>query len=181
MTSSHGFNDISVEQYTERSIVVRGETRKYKEDLKKLGGKYNSRLRGEPGWIFPITKKGDVLSFISNGERLVSEEEEKAGEIMTREWENKRENDKKSISQCDDVVISMLKKLSFKIDRIETVLSNLLSTDQKNKFEEMMNKDISLKNIKLTKKIVKKTKPVKSDDITVYEDDIEVPRKRLLR
>tara|TARA_Y100000389_G_scaffold190257_1_gene214917 strand:- start:101 stop:232 length:132 start_codon:yes stop_codon:yes gene_type:complete len=32
---------IRIEKYTEKSIVVRGETTEYKETLKSLGGKWN--------------------------------------------------------------------------------------------------------------------------------------------
>ena len=80
MSSQTQFKDIFLEEYTDRSIVVRGETRQYKEDLKKLGGKYNSRLRGEPGWIFPKSKQNDIVKFMKEGKRLVSEEEAQAGE-----------------------------------------------------------------------------------------------------
>lgn len=90
MSSKTKFNDIYVEKYTERSIVVRGDTRQYKECLKKLGGKYNSRLRGEPGWIFSKSKQEDVVNFIKKGERLSTEEEIKEGEKRTKEWEHKR-------------------------------------------------------------------------------------------
>jgi hypothetical protein len=86
------FTDITIENYSERSFVVRGDTRAYKESLKKLGGKYNSRLRDGPGWIFPMTLKKDVESFKRSGQHLVSEDERKDGERRTREWEEKRES-----------------------------------------------------------------------------------------
>ena len=88
--SSKAFNDINIENYTDKSIVVRGDTRIYKEDLKKLGGKYNGKLRDGPGWIFPKKLEKDVKSFILKGKRLVTEEEEQLGEEKTREWDKKR-------------------------------------------------------------------------------------------
>ena len=42
-----------LEEYSEKAIVVRGETKSCSEDLKTLGGKYNPKLRGGGGWIFP--------------------------------------------------------------------------------------------------------------------------------
>ena len=44
--------DLTVEDYSEKSIVVRGDTKEHKDALKQLGGKWNSRLRDGAGWIF---------------------------------------------------------------------------------------------------------------------------------
>lgn len=58
--------------YTEKSIVVRGETRDHKEDLKTLGGKWNPKLTDKStqeqfgGWIFPITKKEQVKKWLAS-------------------------------------------------------------------------------------------------------------------
>ena len=79
------FNDIKIEDYTDRSIVVNGETRKYKEDLKKLGGKYNGILKNGPGWIFPKSSESSVKNFIKEGKRIVTEEEVKAGEDRSQQ------------------------------------------------------------------------------------------------
>lgn len=39
-------------KYSEKAFVVYGDTKKHKENLKKLGGKFNVNLRDGPGWIF---------------------------------------------------------------------------------------------------------------------------------
>lgn len=66
---------VLIEQYTEKSIAVFGDTEKYKESLKTLGGKYNSNLRGRPGWIFPNSAKSRLDEFVksveSGGELVV--------------------------------------------------------------------------------------------------------------
>ena len=54
---------LSIENYSDKSFVIRGDTRDVKEELKRLGGKYNSRLRGGPGWIFPKSKRDEVVEF----------------------------------------------------------------------------------------------------------------------
>jgi len=60
--------DLSVADYSEKAIVVRGEsTRSLKEELKTLGGKYNASLRDGPGWIFPKKKEDKVLAFVASG------------------------------------------------------------------------------------------------------------------
>lgn len=80
-----GFDDINIKDYSGLSVVVQGETRKYKEDLKKLGGKYNGNLKNGPGWIFPKSSKKDIINFINNGKRLVTPEEEKEGEERSKQ------------------------------------------------------------------------------------------------
>lgn len=52
--------ELTIEQYSEKAIVVRGNTQPYKESLKELGGKWNSALKGGGGWIFPNSKKSTI-------------------------------------------------------------------------------------------------------------------------
>ena len=58
-------SSIIVEQYSEKSIVVRGNTIPYKEKLLSIGGKWNKMLKGGEGWIFPLTKKPIVEKLLS--------------------------------------------------------------------------------------------------------------------
>ena len=51
---------LTIEQYSDKAIVVRGDTQPYKEDLKNIGGKWNSALKGGGGWIFPNIKRSNV-------------------------------------------------------------------------------------------------------------------------
>lgn len=119
--SSKQFSDITITDYSEKAVVVRGDTRKYKEDLKKLGGKYNGRLADGPGWIFPKKIERELNSFIAGGVRLISEEEAQAGEDKSTEWEKKR-----SITVVKDDGIE-LKKMYFKIDELSKKLDRILS------------------------------------------------------
>ena len=63
---------IQIEQYTDRSFVVRGQTTPIKEGLKRLGGKWNSRLTDKKtsekfgAWIFPVSKRREVEAWIDN-------------------------------------------------------------------------------------------------------------------
>ena len=168
MSSQSQFKDISLEEYTDRSIVVRGETRQYKEDLKKLGGKYNSRLRGEPGWIFPKSKQNDIVKFMKEGKRLVSEEEVRAGEARTLEWESLRSSEQKTSSSSindNKVLIDMIKTLTQKIEKMDKKISILMTAN---------NTDTNSKQI-----IKKKSVESSSDDDSSDED--EAPRKRFLK
>ena len=147
------FTDITVSDYTNNSIVVQGETKKYKEDLKKLGGKYNSNLKNGPGWIFPKTSEKELSSFINGGKRLVSkEEEEKANELSkqkSKEWNEKRalssKSGDKTVDQGSDDVLTQLKNIMAEMALIKKSLNMILTDDQKkrlNKEEKKIDKPI---------------------------------------
>lgn len=58
---------LNIKDYSDKSFVVHGEdTKKYKEEIKKLGGKFNSNLKDiGAGWIFSNKNKEKVEEFIS--------------------------------------------------------------------------------------------------------------------
>ena len=59
--------DLMVSDYTEKSIKVEGAaTRDYMPQWKSLKGRYNSRLKGGPGWIFSQTKREDLLQMVDD-------------------------------------------------------------------------------------------------------------------
>jgi len=49
-------SNITVEPYSEKSFVLRGNTKEHKDKIKELGGKWNSGLRGGVGWIMQKSK-----------------------------------------------------------------------------------------------------------------------------
>lgn len=57
--------NIKIEKYSDKSYVVTGDTIKYKEPLRLLGCKYNSRLKCGPGWIFPSSMLETVEDYFS--------------------------------------------------------------------------------------------------------------------
>jgi hypothetical protein len=65
--SNMNITDITIEDYSEKAIVVRGETRPHKDKIKELGGTWNAKLRDGPGWIFPKTKRSAILQWLSTG------------------------------------------------------------------------------------------------------------------
>ena len=79
---------LTITSYSERSFVVRGEeTKKYKEDLKKLGGRWNPRLKGGAGWIFSNKKEKAVNDFIMSVDYV----EEKVEESTLTDSEEKED------------------------------------------------------------------------------------------
>lgn len=54
-----------IENYSEKAIAVFGDTTSIKETLLELGGKFNTNLRGQAGWIFPKSKESNLKSALS--------------------------------------------------------------------------------------------------------------------
>jgi len=58
---------LKITDYSDKSIAVVGEgTKKHKDSLKELGGKYNSNLRGGAGWIFSKKSTEEVQEFLKS-------------------------------------------------------------------------------------------------------------------
>lgn len=73
-------DELKIEEYSDKSIVVRGNTKNHIQAMKDLGGLYNARLRDGAGWIFTKTKRGDVEAYISKVEK---------GEVTGTPYESK--------------------------------------------------------------------------------------------
>lgn len=69
--------DLSCIDYSDKAIVVRGDTKEHKEQLKQLGGKYNANLKGGSGWIFPKKNEDKILNYISSGKIVFEESKNK--------------------------------------------------------------------------------------------------------
>ena len=76
-------SQLYIEDYSEKSIVVRGETRKYSEQLKKFSGLFNSNLRGGAGWIYSKNKREEIQAFINSLQAGVSEIKEAVDVAVT--------------------------------------------------------------------------------------------------
>ena len=193
------FSDMKISDYTDKSIVVQGETRKYKEDLKKLGGKYNPQLNGGPGWVFPKTCEKELKAFILNGVHIVLEKnEEKFNKTVT---ENSNRSTKTNVFVHSAptlgefaILLNTINNMAAKINKIEIGLNFLLNDDQKKTLNTIVNAGISekkpVRNIKkedneFVKKHDKEFNDKEFDNINVDSDlDIEeesIPVKRLLR
>jgi hypothetical protein len=57
--------DITYTTYNERSFIVRGDKEKYKDLIKTIGGRWNSRVKdGEPGWLVGFDKEDELKKLI---------------------------------------------------------------------------------------------------------------------
>lgn len=55
---------LTIEQYSEKAFVVRGDTYQVKERLSEIGGRYNKFLKDGAGYIFSNKKRTEVEKFI---------------------------------------------------------------------------------------------------------------------
>ena len=88
---------LTLENYSAKCIVVRGDTETYKSELKDLGGKWAPNLKvGGAGWIFPMTKKEKVSHFIHTTNRKTpprsSKTKKKSKRNVSSSKESKMEN-----------------------------------------------------------------------------------------
>lgn len=51
--------------YSEKAVAVIGDTRSIKDELKKLGGRFNPKLSCGAGWIFSKTKRADLEAILN--------------------------------------------------------------------------------------------------------------------
>ena len=109
---------LTLSDYTDKSVVVQGDdTRTYKEELKAIGGKYNSNLKTGPGWIFPKNKEQEIKDFI---------EKNKEGKDVKEIKEIKSFKESKEIN---------LNILFTKLDNIEKMLNILIKKEKEDKLE----------------------------------------------
>lgn len=120
---------IEVEDYSEKSFVVRGDTQQYKDDLKAFGGKWNSRLTdrntGEHfgAWIYPMSKKNQLLSWVSGAKP------EREAPKFRPAFENTVTAESFTCSSTfEKYVTSELKKINTKLDRNQELLLKLVKS-----------------------------------------------------
>ena len=131
--------DLTIGDYSDKAIVVSGNTRDVKEDLKRLGGKYNAKLRDGPGWIFPKTLEGAVRKYIETGEVPVKEARrlfEPADADAVRAMLNAIGAQKRQEQPADDIVTTLENRVydvEKSLKSIDIILSQLISTLAKQK------------------------------------------------
>jgi hypothetical protein len=154
-------NSVRIISYTDKSIVVIGDTKKYKDSLKNLGGKWNASLTnretGEKfmGWIFYLSKQREVQSWIDNGSPDVveSKTESKQGE-----------------SQPKMSILAKPKVLpSSSDDRIRQLEKSI----------EMLIAKVASLEIEVS--TLKKGTPKEDEEVEVEDEEVQTPPKRLLR
>tara|TARA_Y100000389_G_C17422510_1_gene497552 strand:+ start:450 stop:857 length:408 start_codon:yes stop_codon:yes gene_type:complete len=122
---------ITIQEYSEKTFVVRGETRPFKQSLKNLGGKWNSRLNEKDSdekfgaWLFFSSKRDSVEEWFSKGCKV--------------DEEPKYENQPKFENQ-QNISLEDFKRLERKVDKIIELLSSNVTRelDIEDDLEEVM-------------------------------------------
>lgn len=56
----------TIENYSDKCIVIRDPSNMYSGEIIQLGGKYNDKLRGGAGWIFSKSMEKKVKEWVNN-------------------------------------------------------------------------------------------------------------------
>lgn len=127
--STQTITDLDITNYSDKSIAVYGNTRDHKDSLKALGGKYNSRLRDGPGWIFPKSLENDLRNFMETGEvppiKDYRDGGPRTGSPLRRPLIRSSTN-RRNAEDCE----KLYRKMETGMKRIETILAKLASVYQ---------------------------------------------------
>lgn len=141
-------SSITVEHYSEKAIVVRGNTVPYKEKLLSIGGKWNKMLKGGEGWIFPLTKKPVVEKTLSEPpsvhENDVSENDNNSSSLKTSKTYNYKTN-RNNMSDNSEIVLTKKEYLHLisRLERLEQIIdSSNNSTNNEKKRKNVTNNNI---------------------------------------
>lgn len=116
--------DLSIEDYSEKAIVVRGDTRPHKDALKSLGGKWNSRLRDGPGWIFSKKLEDKVAAYVISGEAPEQKEREQKSRGSPSRSTGDVDKLTKEVRRLKKEMTALEGRLSDKMDRILALLGD---------------------------------------------------------
>ena len=58
-------NQLTIEEYSDKSFVIRGDTKEYKTQLMAGHGKWNPSLKGGAGWIFSKKNMNTMKLFVN--------------------------------------------------------------------------------------------------------------------
>ncbi len=169
-------SDMSVSEYSEKAIVLRGEdTRSYKDQITSLGGKFNSALKGGPGWIFSKKMEEKVQEFVDS----VNTEQEHVPTVVAPPQQ--------SSDSLEDILASVKKYLESRSEQERLLVIGKIAYF----ITTMPEKSSSTKTVKVvTKTFARPTPSTKTFPKTFAKpatevssdqsDDEEVARPRLL-
>lgn len=129
---------VYIEDYSDKSFVVRGETIEYKATLKKLGGKWNSNLTDKNtgdkfgAWLFWNDKKVEISEWINNGSKEVTQSSNKSNKSNKSNNSN-NSNLEEKIDYLTKLVEELCKLNNISIDNFKDPKSNFRNpTDKTN-------------------------------------------------
>lgn len=79
-------SNLQIVDYSEKAIALIGDTKTIKDQLKRMGGRFNPRLSCGIGWIFPKSKLAEVQKFVEVGEMHKVEPKTKKDEQLWADY-----------------------------------------------------------------------------------------------
>ena len=133
------FTNITIEDYSEKAFVVKGDTKDYKDSLRELGGKYNSNLRDGAGWIFPKTKKSAVEAWKNSGKHL------QRTDTPVQVYVGASTSVSAQVDQNEvlNEILKEIKKMSIRLERVEQLLNK---TNKQTNIEDDISDDDTPRN-----------------------------------
>lgn len=118
-------SDIYYEDYSEKSIVVLGETKPHKDALKSMGGRFNGRLRdGKVGWIFSKKSEEAVKDYVENGK------------VTVKTTKKKETGNNSDLKRLEEKVDKLSQKLDMVMELIQTRVIGVTKKKSEDKDEE---------------------------------------------
>lgn len=181
-------SNLSLVEYSAKSVAVIGDTKTHKDTLKELGGKWNSRLKCGPGWIYPKTKVEEIVKRMkksgSSSPKLLKPKPLSPPilnqwDVSLRKTMQKAETTDKRIKMLENKVLILTECISLLLGE-ETIADDLLTFDANRleKFQTMKKdhkKEVWDKIFPKKSKVVKTTKPTPTSP-----DEDKKPSKKLL-
>ena len=127
---------IYIEPYSAKSFVVRGDTKSRKEEIEKIGGKFNNRLTdkktGEKfsAFIFPNTKKDFVEKWLNTGEIDES--------LVSKYNYSSSNNDNNKVSSTNSINIKLIMERLKKLEEEVKYLRSKVDDGEESEYEEVV-------------------------------------------
>ncbi len=143
-------SDITLVDYSEKAIAVYGDTKEFKDEFAKIGGKWNDHLRDGKGWIYSKTKRSEVEALISR----ISDGVVTPVPVVPKTYSKKESKSPVSSSSSNFVVTkSEYLALMSRVERLEAEIARLTGQPLKSQ----------------------PTSVIAGDDIQLEDDEKEAP------
>ena len=122
---------VKVVKYSDKALVVLGETQVIKEKLKEVGGRWNPKLKMGKGWVFSVKKQDTLLQFLDTNEKQTDFVEYRVPENKSNVTQNIKfmpvfpPETKKNTPNFNETLVKELKSISNSLSRLVTILEQI--------------------------------------------------------
>jgi len=117
-------NGIQIVKYTEKSVAAIGETKAFKDAIKEVGGKWNSKLKCGPGWILSAKKLEALKTALSATSTPIDPAPTLVRKVVRRK---KVKIDELTLVKNEVVKVLHSEPSESQLERIETKLDMILA------------------------------------------------------